>query len=208
MTARDELRRCLREPISAIADAARFLDAAVSAHIAGKADLASELLVLADTSEVRDWTESLWGKYSPYVQYRAVDHAPPSVAKSERLHARMPTAAEKSTLRDRDGFHCRFCRIPVIRPNVRKRIHRAYPESVPWGTTNSSQHAGFQAMWLQYDHVLPHARGGDNNIGNIVVTCAPCNFARMNYTLEEVGLSDPRHREPVRSNWDGLERFR
>jgi 5-methylcytosine-specific restriction endonuclease McrA len=63
-------------------------------------------------------------------------------------------------------------------------------------------------MWLQYDHLLPHARGGTNDLGNIVITCAPCNFARMNYTLEEIGLLDPRTREPVRSDWDGLERFR
>lgn len=63
-------------------------------------------------------------------------------------------------------------------------------------------------MWLQYDHLLPHARGGDNNLDNIVITCAPCNFGRMNWTLEEVGLIDPRTRQPVHSAWTGLEHFR
>jgi hypothetical protein len=29
----------------------------------------------------------------------------------------------------------------------------------------------------------------------------------MHYTLEEVGLADPRLREPIRSTWDGLERL-
>jgi hypothetical protein len=43
---------------------------------------------------------------------------------------------------------------------------------------------------------------------NIVITCGPCNFGRVHYSLEEVGLIDPRTREPVRSKWDGLERFR
>ncbi|MDQ6698748.1 MAG: HNH endonuclease [Acidobacteriota bacterium] len=120
----------------------------------------------------------------------------------------MPTTAEKQLLFERDGFHCRFCGIPVIRSEVRQRMRVAYPEALPWGITNPTQHAAFQAMWLQYDHVLPHARGGDNSLGNVVITCAPCNFARMNSTLDEVGLMDPRTREPMRSDWDGLERFR
>ena len=63
-------------------------------------------------------------------------------------------------------------------------------------------------MDLHYDHLLPHARGGTNDFENMLVTCAPCNCGRDNLTLEEVGLSDPRLREPVRSAWDGLERFR
>ncbi|MCG8042457.1 MAG: hypothetical protein JAZ17_03525 [Candidatus Thiodiazotropha endolucinida] len=35
--------RCFRDPIPEIFDAARYLDAAVSAHFAGKTDLAEEL---------------------------------------------------------------------------------------------------------------------------------------------------------------------
>ena len=62
-------------------------------------------------------------------------------------------------------------------------------------------------MWLQYDHLLPHARGGGSDLDNLLITCAPCNYARWNYTLAEVGLLDPRTRERVRSTWDGLERF-
>jgi hypothetical protein len=30
----------------------------------------------------------------------------------------------------------------------------------------------------------------------------------MNWTLDEVGLIDPRTRPPVRSDWTGLEEFR
>jgi 5-methylcytosine-specific restriction endonuclease McrA len=62
-------------------------------------------------------------------------------------------------------------------------------------------------MWVQFDHLLPHCRGGDNSLDNMVITCAPCNFGRMQYTLDEVGLINPLTREPVRTSWDGLERF-
>lgn len=84
---------------------------------------------------------------------------------------------------------------------------QSYPQLRIWGRNNKDQHAAFQAMWAQYDHVLPYTRGGSNELDNLVVTCAPCNFGRMQYTLEEVGLLDPRSRAPVRSSWDGLERF-
>src|SRR5690242_18273793 len=78
---------------------------------------------------------------------------------------------------------------------------------MPWGRTNVSRHLAFQCMWMQFDHLVPHSRGGDNSLENVVVTCAPCNFGRMQWTLEEVGLTDPRHRLAQKTGWDGLERM-
>jgi hypothetical protein len=201
-------RICLRDPIPRITEAARYLDEAVSAHLAGRSDLAEELIRRGDIAAIREWTESLWGKNSPHVKFRSIPNAPPSIPREERMPLRMPTMAERQALLQRDGYHCRFCGIPVIRETIRRRIKTVYPNALSWGRTNLTQHAAFQAMWVQYDHLLPHARGGDNSLDNMVITCAPCNFSRMNYCLEEVGLIDSRIREPVRSSWDGLERFR
>jgi 5-methylcytosine-specific restriction endonuclease McrA len=201
------LRICLRDPIPQIAEAARYLDEAVSAHLAGKSDLAEELIRRADMPEIREWSESLWGKNKTHRNIRMIQNAPASIAREQRTGGRMPPTAVKRALLKRDGYHCRFCGIPVIRETIRRRIKAVYPNALSWGRTNLTQHAAFQAMWVQYDHILPHARGGDNSLDNMVITCAPCNFGRMNYCLEEVGLIDPRTREPVRSSWDGLERF-
>jgi 5-methylcytosine-specific restriction endonuclease McrA len=202
----ESLRRCLRDSIPEIADAARYLDAAVSIHLAGRSDLAETLIRLADVPAIREWTESLWGKNSPYVKVRqplvAVIHP------AQLTRPRRPNAAVQALLHQRDGFHCRFCGIPVIRKEVRKRINAAYPQALSWGKHNSECHAAFQAMWAQYDHIVLFKRGGLTNIDNLVVTCAPCNFGRMENTVDEVGLLDPRSCEPVRSTWDGLERFR
>jgi hypothetical protein len=203
----EALRPCLRDPIPEIADAARYLDAAVSAHLVGRSDLARELIHLADIPAIREWTESLWGTASPYVKRRIVPNAPPSFPKGERGAARMPNRAEKTALLQRDGYHCRFCGIPVVRQEVRDRIRKAYPDVLSWGATNMEQHAAFQALWATYDHVLPYSRGGTSDLGNTVITCQPCNCARWHYTLEEVGLIDPMTRELIRSTWDGLERF-
>ncbi|MBW4419846.1 MAG: HNH endonuclease [Myxacorys californica WJT36-NPBG1] len=207
MNEEQTLRACLREPIPQIADAARYLDAAVSAHLAGQSDSADALIRLANMPAIRDWTESLWGSNSSYVLYRPVPDAPPSIPKHQRVEWRMPTATEKRRLHQRDGFHCRFCGIPLIRMEVRKRIRSAYPKALPWGRTNVTQHAAFQAMWLQYDHLLPHARGGSNDLENMLLTCAPCNYGRRDRILQEVGLIDPRTRAILCSSWDGLERF-
>lgn len=197
------LRKCLRDPIPEIADAARFLDAATSAHFRGRLKLAEDLIRLADMPVIRDWTESIWAHDSAFIRFKVA-----SLPIADRVKARMPTAAEKQSIHERDGYHCRFCGIPVIRREVRARIAKRYPKALPWGTRNVEQHAAFQAMWAQYDHVVPHAKGGKNELGNMVLTCAPCNFGRMSNSLEEVGLLDPRDRDPVRSQWDGLERFR
>jgi hypothetical protein len=198
------IKRCFREPIQEIYDAAKHLDAAVSAHIAGQIEVAEELFKLADDPKVWDWTESIWGSNSPYVM----------VTKRQSLHSRpkeknrMPNTAMKKALHERDGYHCRFCGMPVIHPDIRTHLHKLYPEAIPWGRSNSTQHAAFQCLWLQYDHVVPYSAGGENTLDNLVITCAACNYGKMNYTLEELGIQDPRDFPPLQSLWDGLDRLR
>jgi hypothetical protein len=200
-------RPCLRTPIPEITVAAQYLDEAVSAHFSNQTRVAERLIDLANLPAIREWTESLWGKASPYVQYRSVVGAPSILEGAQYERLRMPSSALQQLLHLRDGYHCRFCGIPVARKQIRDRLRKLYPTVLPWGRTNLTQHAAFQAMWAQYDHVLPYARGGNSDLDNMVVTCAPCNFGRMNYILEEVGLADPRTREPIHSTWDGLERL-
>jgi hypothetical protein len=201
-------RLCFRDPITEIADAARYLDAAVSAHLHNEVRLAEELILLANNPLIREWTESIWGSNSSYVQFIPLQSSSPAASVPSKEKARMPSTFVMHELHERDGYHCRFCGIPVIRAGVRQHIVAAYPHLPIRGTANKDQHAGFQAMWAQYDHVVPHATGGFSALDNLVVTCAPCNYGRMQYTLDEVGLVDPRTRDPVRSTWDGLERFR
>tara|TARA_R110002051_G_C8668305_1_gene490023 strand:- start:81 stop:716 length:636 start_codon:yes stop_codon:yes gene_type:complete len=196
-------RRCFRDPIPELFTAANKLDAAVSAHVLGRSEEAQDYFHLANNLEVRAWLESIWGKGSSYVTVNKLPLPPAWV----RVPSRMPTLLQKRALHARDGYHCRFCGIPVIRPEIRKLAVKLYPATVTWGRTNASQHAGFQALWAQYDHVVPYSCGGTNELENLVVTCAGCNFGKMSYRLEELGLLDPRDFLPVASPWDGLERF-
>ncbi len=207
MTTVTDTRSCFRDPIPDFVEACRLLDDAVTSHLSGNNAAAERLIREANMPILRSWLESVWGANSPYVQYRIVPNAPQVLSRSAREEARMPSHKEEKYLHLRDGFHCRFCGLPVIRSQVRQAMARAYPDALPWGRKNADQHAAFQAMWVQYDHIVPHARGGTNDLENIVVACSACNYGRMSYLLEEVGISDPRLRDPVQSSWAGLERF-
>ena len=206
-------RRCMREPIDEIFDAARLLDRAADAHLAGDHSGAETLIRSANMPVVPAWTESLWGSKAAnpdqkmYHRFRAVASAPPHLPKTQRIPQRMPSSADRSSIVERYGRNCVFCGIPLISKEVQTAIKLAYPDALLWGRTNPTQHAAFQCMWLQFDHVLPHSRGGGSAIENIVVTCAPCNYARWHWTLEEVGLIDPRKLPVNITSWDGLERI-
>ena len=203
------LRTCLVEPVPAVFEGARMLDAAVTAHLENRIDDARALFHDSNAKAVRDWTESLWGgkserfRVSPKIVRAPFN--PEDLDKSRMLPKKL-----RDELIKIDGRHCRFCGIPVIRAEVRTKIRRleCYRDVIPWGKKNSMQHAAFQAMWLQYDHIVPHSLGGPSTVENMVITCAPCNFGRMENTLAEFGLLNPRDRKRQESSWDGLERFK
>lgn len=202
------LRQYLREPIPEIEIAAQHLSDAVSAHLQGKHERAEELLRLADNKLVRDWLESLWGRKTVYNQPRRISDTVPVLSEDQRAKPRDATAETKRFVHERDGLYCRFCKIPVIRGAVRSAVHREYPTAVPWEGLNSTQHAAFQCMWAQYDHILPHARGGRSDLENVYLTCAACNYGRGSYSLEEFDLAHPSLHPRREGNWNGLENFR
>lgn len=201
-------RRCFLEPIPEIFEAAQLLDEAINAHLADDKIKAERLIIKADISAIADWTESIWGTQSPEIhRFRASPTVTRLLPKKMRIPERMPPSSDRKRLIARDGHHCRYCGIPVIRKEIRDRIKAVYPNALRWGRKNCDQHAAFQSMWLTYEHVLPHSRGGDNSFENMVVSCQPCNCGKVQYTLEELGLLDPRNNPLVKSDWDGLERF-
>src|ERR1035437_427599 len=196
MIATRDLRVCPRPTIPEIAIAAGLLNNAVAAHIEGRFGEAEDLLVQANISAIKKWADLLIGKFSIYntPRFRLSPSAKGSLPKEK---ARMPSSELKRMLHIRDGYHCRFCGTPIIRRQVRKRIVSLYPKVVPWGPENADKHAAVFVMEAQYDHIVPHSRGGGNDLENIVLTCLPCNYGRSSFTLEEMGLFNPRTRERV-----------
>ena len=202
------LRYCLREPIPEIEIAARRLEHAVGAHLRGECHAAEGLLRQADDRVVWDWLDSVWGKKTIFNRPRRILSNPPKLPDELRAKPRDVSAETKRLIHQRDGYYCRFCTIPVIRREVRDAIRKEYPRAVSWERTNATQHAAFQCMWAQYDHILPHARGGCSDLENVYLTCAACNYGRGPYLLEDFDLLHPSTHAPRQGSWGGLENFR
>jgi 5-methylcytosine-specific restriction endonuclease McrA len=208
------MRRSLVEPPEYIFHAASRLLEAADHHLNGNFKAAEQLFADANAPAVLAYTDEAWGKGAKAkYAFVTVPGSPPHLPLADRPKPRMPGAAIRRAVVERDGYHCRFCGIPVVDKYIRRRLALRYPKAVPWGSTNQTQHAAFQCMWLQFDHILPNSRGGESTLENIVVACAPCNFGRMQTTLEEARLQHPLETEApptwsYHSVWDGLERLR
>jgi len=207
----NNLRESFSEPIGSIYYAAPLLSKGVKAHLSNDFETARKFIVAADMKEIGEWLDPIWLRKSGLVRHIKIDDIPPVVPKSARYKPRMPNASMKRDLIYRDGHHCRFCRMPVVRAEVRKEINRLYPNEAPWTSRKETdQHRGLQVMWLQYDHIIVHSPGGETTMDNLVITCPACNFGRDKYSIEEMRFLDPRsHFREANwlgcKGWNGLE---
>ncbi|AUM74252.1 HNH endonuclease [Paracoccus jeotgali] len=202
------MRNCIKDPTKAVHAAADRLRRAIDAHLAGDDKDAARHFRAADSLSVFFWLNPCWFD----VEKNVVEIAPVgdsvAVPKADRDPDRTICAQVRREVLGRDGYRCRYCSVRVIPAQVRKRAHLLYPVAVPWVTTDlRRQHAGFAALWLQYDHVVPHSHGGRSDAENVVISCGLCNFGKHNYTLHQLDLSDPRERAPMTIEWDGLTRL-
>lgn len=178
------MRANFGEPPSFAFKAAQLLNSAVDAHISGGVELADALIREADIPTLGEWLDPIWLRKSEVTKAIKVDGLPPVLPKDQRDTTRMPKSDMKRALIARDGHHCRFCSMPLVRAEVRKEICRLYPNAARWTSPRETdQHRGLQVLWLQYDHLIVHSRGGATNLENMVIACVTCNFGRDKYTL-------------------------
>jgi hypothetical protein len=127
------LRIFLRAPIPEIEAAARHLELAAAAHLAGQRERAAQLIEIANDPAVREWTDSIWGKGSKFAASGPFNSSPAFVTS---VKERMPGLGCQRELHERDGYYCRFCGIPVVRKQVREYLRSEYPETKIWGRKN------------------------------------------------------------------------
>lgn len=198
------LRTCLLSPLPEHDSAADMLSEAADAILAGDLDLARNLVRRADMPVLLAHTNLVMSDTDPAIQRKRPIAI--SAGKLPRVASRMPSPEATKALFARDGWRCRFCDCRVIPPKVRTAMRSVLPGAIPWSEPDPF-HGAFVAMSASVDHVLPHSAGGTNEERNLVTACWSCQFGRGWYTLEKVGLIDPRARPPVKDGWDGLERL-
>lgn len=122
----------------------------------------------------------------------------------ERYPIRSPARLQNAVF-ERDGYRCRYCSNKLISQDF-LRAFAIMLDSPRFarGTTNLTTHAIIHIAWPVADHVIPWSRGGETTIDNLVASCASCNYGKAEYTIEQIGISNPFDRPPIVDAWDGL----
>lgn len=202
------LRPCFVLPIPELDQAATLLSEAADALIAGDNERARELVRQADMPVLHAYANRIMNEQHDEIhRYRPLSDTSRGTTAVERIALRMPTGVEQSAIYRRDGHRCRYCGCRVVLKSARSSMQSMIPDALNWPSSDKQKHGAFYALNACVDHLVPHARGGDNSPDNLITACWPCNFGKMNFLIQELSLADPRTRSPVVDDWDGLERI-
>lgn len=117
---------------------------------------------------------------------------------------RSPAKIEKQVF-ERDSYRCRYCGTYVIAKEALIAFEKAVGASeFRTKGTNAEQHGVVHAFKAVADHVVPYKRGGRTDLDNLVTSCPGCNYGKEAFTVEQLGISDPRDSSPKQDRWDGL----
>lgn len=113
-------------------------------------------------------------------------------------------AVESTRVFVRDGFIDRYSGKRLIFLPVFRVLSAVLPSDFPyhpnWKTNVT--HPAYWEIAATIDHLIPVTRGGTDQESNLITTSMAHNFAKMNWTLEELGwtLRPPGDLKA----WDGL----
>ncbi|PSL16782.1 5-methylcytosine-specific restriction endonuclease McrA [Marinobacterium halophilum] len=181
--------------------------AAVSEAANGKVSESIRLLGEVRDSDLRQWYVE-HGQLSGMYRANYFDLAVPKSPEVPLDPIRSPDRHAKEVL-SRDGYRCRYCGLRVVPKNVLAAYSEAVGSEVFRVTgTNAQRHGVVLAFRANVDHVVPWNLGGRTVPENLVTACWACNYGKSGYTLEQIGLEDPRAYPPEVDNWDGLTSLR
>jgi hypothetical protein len=104
----------------------------------------------------------------------------------------------------RDGFIDRYSGERLVFPPVLRILSAALPSEFPyhpnWKTDVT--HPAYWEVGATVDHLVQVTRGGADDETNWITTSMARNYAKMNWTLEELGWK--LHPPGDLDSWDGL----
>ncbi len=127
--------------------------------------------------------------------------------KKENTGERLNAGIEKEVFK-RDSYRCRYCNQRIVAKEIFSEIGRILgSENFSTERENSKRNGLTLGLRGVADHVEPFASGGETSADNLVTSCYSCNFGKAGYTLEQMGIEDPRLRQPANDSWNGLIEF-
>jgi 5-methylcytosine-specific restriction endonuclease McrA len=195
---------CERPPF--LAQSFQEFEAAVRCAVRG--DIAAGLEHLERTRhlEIREWFKTI-GQNSGKKRFQELGSLEAKESLIERslvVSGRVNIALARQVLQ-RDHYCCRYCGVQVIYASEARRIRKRFgAENFQMSQDNDIAHGTLRAFYNSFDHVVPRSRGGQNTADNIVTACYACNFGKDNFTVDQLGLDDPRQNPPVDSAHDGF----
>jgi hypothetical protein len=169
----------------------------------GNVSAARKALAAFPSEEVQQWCIE-HGQIAGNFRFRGLGK-PPHSPSCPGIGPRNPPRPLMAAVFTRDHYHCRYCGLPVIPRAVFTAFAAVIgADAFQFGRTNRERHGAALISWAQVDHVVPYSQGGATDMSDLVTACWACNFAKDSYELHQIGISDPRLREPVTTDWDGL----
>lgn len=106
----------------------------------------------------------------------------------------------------RDGFIDRYSGGKLLFPGLIRILTLEFPSIFKYHKNwkMSETHMIYWDLFPTIDHLIPIARGGEDNDRNWITTSMILNSAKANWTLDEIGWS--LHKEGNLECWDGLIR--
>jgi 5-methylcytosine-specific restriction endonuclease McrA len=176
---------------------------AVRAATSGELEVARDILATIRSDEMRAWYAI--AACSGTVRFNALGRRPTAISSAQRDKIQDVPAAMKRAVFERDGYRCRYCANRIVPLCVLERFEDIVGNDVFLATgTDQTRHGITLLFRAVADHVVPWNLGGATSLDNLVTACWPCNFAKSSYTLDQLGLDDPRNRPPVADEWRGL----
>ncbi|MBI1830238.1 MAG: HNH endonuclease [Planctomycetes bacterium] len=184
-----------------------FFGDAVRNAATGDFEIARALVRTIRCAQLREWYVE-HGQNSGVFRSRTIGEMPLPTGPIELDKTRMSTAVAREVFL-RDGYRCRYCGIRLVDERVTSAFEAVVGRDVFCATgTNAQRHGIVLAFRAIADHVLDWKRGGRTSAENLVSACWSCNYGKSNYTLDQIGLDDPRDRPPLSANGsDGLSQY-
>lgn len=199
-------RTTLRRPVW-MSDQIELFIEAVEQFFQNNIKQAQEIVLNLKNHEITYWYIE-HGQMSGMHRKNILNTPEPSpLSPEERDPLRSPRKYQNKVFQ-RDHYRCRYCGEKVISQNFLKLFSKVLNiNSFKRGGSNLSTHGIFHLTWPVADHVFPWVKGGKTDLDNLVTSCAPCNYGKTGYTIDQIGIDDPIDYPPLESEWDGFEKY-